>query len=109
MAKAPSVLNVVLRRALQGDAQMAKLFLTNCIAPMRPESQPVEVQLPAGAGLGDQARAILERVAAGELSPTAAAELLGALSAAAHVIETSELEKRLADIERLLAAEKGQH
>jgi hypothetical protein len=103
---APGVLNVVLKRALKGDPAMAKLFLTHCMPPMKPESQPVEVSLPTGAGLGDQARAILERVAAGELSPTAAAELLGALSAAAHVIETGELEKRMADIERLLAADR---
>jgi hypothetical protein len=106
LASVPDILRTMRRLALNGDTAAAKLVLNTSMAPLKPESLPVEMQLPTGGGLGDQARAILERVATGEVSPTAAAELLGALSAAAQVIEASELEKRLGDIERLLAADK---
>ena len=55
-----------------------------------------------GGGMADRAEQIAAEAMAGNLSPTAAAELISILAAQAKIIEISELTERLAALEERL-------
>lgn len=96
----PAILARLVEAAKAGDVQAAALILSRVAPPVRPQREPVELPALAKARtLGEQARAILAAVAAGELSSDQAAELLAAVANAASAIETDELARRLDALE----------
>jgi len=90
-------------RALEGSDAALKLCMQRMLPVMR--SRPVRIGLAAGATASDVAAAMSETVramAAGELSPGEAADIVQVLEGQRRTVETIELERRLARLEALL-------
>ena len=94
----PKILAMLRDRALEGDVQAASLLLSRCLPPLRPASATQAIKL-SGASLGERAEAIVKAAVDGELPTSAAAELMGVLSGQAKILETIELERRIAALE----------
>jgi len=96
----PEIMARLVTTAKAGDTQAAALILSRCCPPVRPQREPTELPELAKAGtLGDQARAVIAAVAAGDISTDAAAELLRAVADAAKAVEVDELHRRLSALE----------
>lgn len=94
----PGIIAKLAEQALAGDAASARLLLERAIPPMKATEAAAPVSLP-GETLTDQGRAVLAAVGAGELPPGQAAQLLAGLGALAKLIETDDLERRIAELE----------
>ena len=81
---ADQILPVLIEKALAGDMDAAKLILDRGVPKMKPVSPPEAISLPGG-GLMDQIRALLQQVASGEVSASAAGEMLDLMSSAVHL------------------------
>lgn len=83
--------------ALAGDTVALRLCLDR-LAPPRKDT-PISIELPPvrTAKDAEASAAVLETVAAGEITPDEAARVLALLTAHKSLIETCELETRLAD------------
>lgn len=94
----PKILSTLRDRALEGDVQAASLLLSRCLPPLRAESAAQYISVP-GSSLGERAEAIVKAAVGGELPTNAAAELMGVLAGQAKILETIELERRIAALE----------
>ena len=86
--------------ALEGDTTALRLCLER-IAPPRRDA-PVQFALPRMKTARDAARAagaVLEAVAAGELTPTEGAHLMALVETFRRTLETTELEARVVALE----------
>jgi hypothetical protein len=89
-----------IQMALAGDTTALRLCLERLV-PTRKDA-PVTFALPAIQSAADaavSAGAVLEATAAGDLTPTEGAALMGLVDAFRKALETSELETRLAALE----------
>ena len=94
------VTTAVIEAAAKGDMQAARLILDR-ICPARREPA-VSLDLPnieSAADLPMAIAAILQSVAAGELSPGEAAKITQTIEAAGSAIELHDLDQRIAAIE----------
>lgn len=90
----------VVKLALEGDTTALRLCLER-IAPPRRDA-PVRFDLPQMRSAGDASvglNAIVQAVAAGELTPDEATRLAGLIEAFRKTIEIKDLEKRIAKLE----------
>ncbi|OPX54136.1 hypothetical protein SAMN02745127_03111 [Oceanospirillum multiglobuliferum] len=85
--------------ALEGDTTALKICIDRIHAPLKPQSAPVQLELPEGASMADTGRAILNAVARGELPTDQASQMLNGLGALVRVIELEELEQRIQALE----------
>lgn len=104
-AAADRVLPLVVEKALAGDADAQKLILDRALPRTKPMSPAEPFSLPEE-GLLDQVQAVLRQVADGELSPTAAAELVGMVATAAKVEEIDQLRNEVTSLKRVLEGRK---
>lgn len=96
---APDVVDVVVKAALAGDTQAARILLERSIPPLKPCAPDPAIQLPNRKSLTARAGDILRLLNTGSISIEAAGELLSALSAFAKLREADELESRIAALE----------
>lgn len=88
--------------ALGGDTTALRLCLDR-IAPPRKDN-PVQFALPRMATARDAAEAagaVLQAVSSGELTPIEAVQIMGLIDSLRRVLETTELEARVAALEGL--------
>ena len=104
-AAADRVLPLVVERALAGDADAQKLILDRALPRVKPMSPAEAFTLPEG-DLLDQVQAVLRQVADGELSPTAASEVVNMITAAARLEETDNLRAEVHSLMRVLQGRK---
>lgn len=91
-----------IEKALQGDTVALRLCLDR-IAPPRKDA-PVSVTLPAvrtAADAVEASAALLEAVAAGEVTPDEAGRIMVLLTAHKQIVETGDLEGRIAALEKV--------
>ncbi|MBL8420145.1 MAG: hypothetical protein JNK92_05860 [Dechloromonas sp.] len=93
----PEIILSLVTAAKAGDTAAASLLLSRVLPPVRPESLPQPVD-DKGTMVG-RAEQIAVDVLAGTLSPTTAAELMTLLANQAKIVETQELEQRIAALE----------
>jgi hypothetical protein len=94
----PAVVAKLVESALAGDVGSARLLLERTIPPLKASEEKTELSMPDGT-LTDQGRAVVAAIAAGELAPGQGSALLASLGTLAKLIETSELETRIAQLE----------
>lgn len=97
---AEDVARAVIKAAEQGDTSAARLVLER-VMPARKDS-PVSISLPSingAAGLVEAGQAILAAVSAGEITPAEADALMSLIERQRRVVETADLEARLAALE----------
>ena len=101
------ILQTMIKNAKAGDMQAAKALIDKVLPTLKPEA--VAVLLPdmvEAETLSAKAQATIDAAGAGELSPSAASELVSAIAGLARIIETTELQKRLEALELLIAPKK---
>ena len=97
--QAERVTTAVIEAAAGGDMQAARLVLDR-IAPRREPAVSVEIpNIESAADLPMAIAAILQAVAAGDLTPTEAARITQTIEAAGGAIERHDLDRRISDIE----------
>ena len=95
----PAIIEQLKDQALGGDVQAARLLLERTVAPLK-SMEPAQAMALPGDTLTEQGRAVLAQIAAGTLAPSQGAQLLGALSALARVVEIDELVSRVDALEK---------
>lgn len=90
-----AIVAALIEKAKEGDTAAAALLFSRTLPPLRPMSAAPDVPL-AGKTLDERAEAVTVATLAGDLSPTAATELMSLLAAQARIAEVSELSERLA-------------
>lgn len=99
--EAEALTRAAIEQALAGDTVALRLCLER-VAPAR-KAAPVEFELPELREAGDAvdaAAAIVAAVGAGELAPSEGAHAMALVDAWRRTLETTELEARLAALER---------
>lgn len=94
--------------ALGGDMVALRLCLER-LAPPRKDS-PIAINLPTIAKVSDTAEAsaaVLSAVGAGEITPSEAGAIMALLTAHKSIVETAELEGRIAALEATAAMPPG--
>lgn len=86
--------------ALEGDTTALRLCIER-IAPTRKDT-PVEFDMPKMTSAEDAAKgagAVLDAVAEGELTPSEGAHVMALIETYRRTLETTEIERRIADLE----------
>ena len=96
--KVPAIIERLTEAALAGDVGAARLLLERVIAPLKASEEAVPMALP-GDTLAEQGRSVFAAVAAGDVAPGQGAALLASLGTLAKLVETDELERRIAALE----------
>lgn len=93
------IVGVVKAQALAGDMSAAAILLNRIIPQLKPQAEPVKLDIDAKASHGEMAEAALKGMASGQLSPTDGQVLLGAIETAAKLSTFKELEERISQLE----------
>lgn len=96
---------VAVDHALSGDMAALKLCLERISPPVKPTSDPIEFSLQ-GETLSQKAESVLQAIADGVIDCDSGRKLIGAISDLGKIIEITELEKRLAQLEQLQEMKK---
>jgi len=93
------IIGTLKAQALAGDAQAIRIILDRVLPALRPVDMPTVLALPVDGTLADQARAVVQAAADGDLAPAQAAQIVTALSGVAKIVETTELMRRIEALE----------
>ena len=93
------IIDTLKAQALTGDPQAIRIILDRVLPTLRPVDMPTTLALPVHGTLADQARAVVQAAADGDLAPAQAAQIVTALSGVAKIIETTELMRRIEALE----------
>jgi hypothetical protein len=89
--------------ALAGDTTALRLCLDRIVPALKPQTEPVTLDLPTGT-LTDQAASIFEAVTSGKISTDDAAALIGILADQARLRDEDENHTNIKSIKALLEA-----
>ena len=93
------IIDTLKAQALAGDAQAIRIILDRVLPALRPVEMPTTLALPADGTLAEQARAVVQAAADGNLAPAQAAQIVTALGGVAKIIEATELVRRIEVLE----------
>ena len=93
------IIDTLRAQALAGDAQAIRIILDRVLPALRPVEMPTTLELPADGTLAEQARAVVQAAADGDLAPAQAAQIVTALGGVAKIIETTEIVSRIEALE----------
>lgn len=95
---APELIAKAIRMALDGDSTAMRLCLERVVGPIKAQLPAVRIE-----GMPDtltgQGEAVLRAMAAGDISPDAAADILQGIAAQARITEVDELQRRIEALE----------
>jgi hypothetical protein len=98
---------ILLKKARDGDLHALRLALERIAPPPKAQTEPVQIEgFSKTSTLSESARLVIHAAAQGDISPTAASELIGAIGALARVVETDELAQRLQTLEEQFHAKR---
>lgn len=92
--------------ALAGDTTALKLCIDRICSPLKPQAEAVTSPIPTTGTLSEQGAAVYQAAATGMIGTDEAAALMTILSGQARILEISELQERLSQIEKQLAGGK---
>lgn len=95
----PELVNKVIELAKAGDTQALKMCIERGLPAKKVTDDPVDLGRPLEGSAAEQGRVILMAVSEGRITPDQASTLMSAIQAQARVIESDELERRLAALE----------
>lgn len=87
--------------AKSGDIQAATILINRLYPALKPIQEVTPFTL-AGNSPAEQAQSVLAAVAGGQIPPEIGVQLIAAIGQTLQIIETTELAKRLEDIEKTL-------
>ena len=88
----------VVELAKAGDTTALRICIDRLIPPVKARDEPVQLPTMSGS-LADSGRVVLQALADERLTPEEGAHILQALSTQARIVETDELEQRIAALE----------
>lgn len=97
----PDIIDSLIHRASSGDVQAARALLGYALPPLKAQDGPIRLDL--GQDINSAMMALRTALAGGELTPGAAAAVASIIGTQARIQETSELERRLTELEAHLA------
>ena len=100
--RADELLELAIQQALDGDSAMTQFLLGRVIAPLRPQSLPLSLDLSGVTNLADLGNRLIMAACDGSNSQDAAVAVLGALGHLARIEEATELRARIEELERRL-------
>ena len=92
------VIDILREQALAGDPQAIRILLDRVLPSLRPIEMPTPLYLPPG-NLAQQAHAVVQAVAAGDIAPSQAVQIISALGGVAKIVETTDLLDRIEKLE----------
>lgn len=92
------IIDLLRAQALAGDPQAIRILLDRVLPSLRPVELPTPLDMPAGT-LADQAKAVVQATADGDIAPSQASQIITALGGVAKIIETTELLARITALE----------
>ena len=94
----PDILATVIKQAKAGDIQACKILLDKSLPSAKPveEARPIPI---TGDTLSKKAASVVQAVSDGVISTDEGVRLLHALGGVARIIETDELDRRVAILE----------
>ena len=95
----PAIIEQLKTAALAGDVGAARLLLERVLPPIKAMEEHVHIELK-GDKLVDQARAVLDAAATGQIAPGQASALVGTPGAIARIVEFKDLIDRVDALER---------
>lgn len=101
------IIGTLKAQALAGDPQAIRIILDRVLPALRPVDLPTVLALPVGGTLADQARAVVQATADGDLAPAQAAQIVTALGGVAKIVETTELMRRIEVLEAANATSRS--
>jgi hypothetical protein len=96
----PSVIEALIRKAVEGDVQAMRLLLDRTVPPLRSEEMPVVIEGFAGSRV-ELVKAIVAAIGSGRLDTARGGRLIALLS-------PSELEEKADMIEKMLEDRDGE-
>ena len=96
---------VAVEHALSGDMTALKLCLERISPAIKPNADPIEFILQ-GENLSQKAESVLQAIADGVIDVDSGRKLIGAISDLGKILEITELEKRLTQLEQLQETKK---
>lgn len=97
------IAKVVIEAAKKGDMQAATLVLSRLSPPMKPRAERVRFDLDVTQPLAAQAAQVISAVATGQLDSDSAQTILTCLGTYAALVQSDEVQARLAALERAAA------
>ncbi|HZW86428.1 MAG TPA: DUF5681 domain-containing protein [Gallionella sp.] len=94
-----ALVQLVVDKALAGDGAALRICIDRLIAPVR--SNPVRIENFTGT-LAERGEAVIAAIGKGELGIDEASALMSVLQSQARIIEASELDARIAALEKVL-------
>ena len=101
------IIDTLRAQALAGDVQAIRIVLDRVLPPLRPVDLPTMLALPRDGTLAEQARAVVQAAADGDLAPAQAAQIVTALGGVAKIVESTELLRRVEALEALDSTARG--
>jgi thioredoxin-like negative regulator of GroEL len=99
--EAEAIQRLVIDAAKTGDLKAAELLLARIWPPRRGRSVRIELApVQSAAGVSEAMAAVVDAMAAGDITPDEAATITGILEIRRKVIETQELAERISRLER---------
>lgn len=96
---AGAIIDVMIQKALEGDAVAATLVVNRVLPVLRPQSEKVNFVLNVDAGISKQVEQVLTAIAAGEVAPDVGQRIIGAIQALGNVRTIEDLEQRIITLE----------
>jgi len=98
-AHLPEIIQQLVNKALEGDAQSARLLLERVLPSLKPSEQLITISMPTGGTITAQGAAIVQAVSDGAIAPSQGAALLAGLGSLCRIKEMDELEQRILNLE----------
>ncbi|SEP49923.1 hypothetical protein SAMN02990966_07455 [Rhodospirillales bacterium URHD0017] len=97
--QAGAVIDVMLEKALEGDAAAAALVVNRVLPVLRPQSEKVTFTLNADASISKQVEQVLVAISQGEVAPDVGKKIIEAVQSLANVRAVEDLEQRIMMLE----------
>lgn len=97
---AEALVNKAKELALAGDVTALRLCLERLVPVIKIKDEPIRIDgLDGAIGLTEQGQAVINALAAGEISPGEAVTVMQTIANQARILEIDDLEKRVSQLE----------
>ncbi len=100
LSEMPGLIAKAIEQAKSGDTVALRLLIDRALPPLRAELPEQHLLSLNEEGLAPLGRAVLGAMARGEISPDVGRTVMEMLSVQSRLIETSELEQRISQLEK---------
>jgi hypothetical protein len=99
LEEVPVLIQTLLEQAKNGDTTASKLLLDKVLPSLKPTSEPVTFDIASNDNLAAVGQCVIDHIARGQLPADTGAMLINALSNQARILEVTELEARISQLE----------